>query len=86
MNKELPPLKPAELIKALEKAGFYIVRQSGSHVIMYKEGLLRPVPIPKHPKELKKGLQGKILKEAGITPEELGTTPTLQTLLSVGES
>lgn len=70
MSKELPILKPAELIKALEKAGFYIVRQSGSHAIMYKEGLLRPVPVPKHPKELKKNLQSKIIKEAGYTPGE----------------
>jgi len=71
MSKELPVLKPAELIKAFEKAGFYIVRQSGSHVIMYKEGLPRPFTIPKHPNELKKGLQNKIIKEAGITPAEL---------------
>ncbi len=70
MSKEIPVLKPAELIKALEKAGFYIVRQSGSHVIMHKEGLLRPIPIPKHPGELKKSLQDRIIKEAGITPSE----------------
>jgi predicted RNA binding protein YcfA (HicA-like mRNA interferase family) len=71
MSKELPVLKPAELIKALEKAGFFIVRQSGSHVIMYKEGLPRPVPVPKHPKMLKKSLQNKILKEAGMPYSEL---------------
>ncbi len=71
MSKELPNLKPAELIKALEKAGFFIVRQSGSHIIMYKEGLLRPVPVPKHQKELKKSLQNKIIKEAGLTVDEI---------------
>jgi predicted RNA binding protein YcfA (HicA-like mRNA interferase family) len=71
MSRELPPLKPAELIKALEKAGFYIVRQSGSPVIMYKKGLPRPIPVPRHPKELKKSLQTKIIKEAGLTAGEL---------------
>ena len=71
MSKELPVLKPAELIKALEKAGFYIVRQSGSHVVMYRDGLPRPILVPKHPKELKKSLQNRIIKEAGITPAQL---------------
>ncbi|MBI4304473.1 MAG: type II toxin-antitoxin system HicA family toxin [Chloroflexi bacterium] len=71
MSRELPALKPAELIRALEKAGFYIVRQSGSHAILYKEGLPRPIPVPVHPKELKKGLQNKIIKEAGLTPTKL---------------
>lgn len=71
MSRELPLLKPAELIKALEKAGFYIVRQSGSHVIMYKHGLPRPISIPKHSGELKKNLQAKIIKEAGFSASEL---------------
>ncbi len=73
MTKELPAIKPGELIKALEKAGLYIVRQSGSHVIMYREGLPRPVPVPKHAKEIKRGLLRKIVKEAGLTPDEFNT-------------
>jgi predicted RNA binding protein YcfA (HicA-like mRNA interferase family) len=68
MSKELPVLKPAELIKLLGYAGFYKVCQSGSHAIMYKDGLSRPIPVPKHARELKKSLQVKINKEAGITP------------------
>jgi predicted RNA binding protein YcfA (HicA-like mRNA interferase family) len=71
MSKELPALKPAELINALLKAGFFIARQSGSHIILYKEGLPRPLPVPRHSGELKKALQNKILKEAGMTPAEL---------------
>ena len=70
MSQRLPALKPDELINALHKAGFYIVRQTGSHVIMHKEGLLRPIPVPKHAKELKRGLQSRIIKEAGFTIEE----------------
>lgn len=70
MSQRLPALTPAELIRALQKAGFYVVRQTGSHVIMYKKGLLRPIPIPKHPKEFKRSLQNRIIKEAGFTIEE----------------
>lgn len=70
MAQKLPALKPEEMIKALEKAGLSIVRQTGSHVIMYKKGLPRPVPVPKHVKDLKRELQNRIIKEAGLTPEE----------------
>jgi predicted RNA binding protein YcfA (HicA-like mRNA interferase family) len=71
VSKEFPILKPAELIKLLESAGFFVIRQSGSHVILYKEGLLRPVPVPSHAKNLKKNLQSRIIKEAGITSAQL---------------
>lgn len=73
MSQRLPILTPAELIRALEKAGFNIVRQSGGHVIMYKEGLLRPIAIPKHPKTLKRNLQYRIIREAGFTAEEFSS-------------
>jgi predicted RNA binding protein YcfA (HicA-like mRNA interferase family) len=61
MSSELPALKLSELVRALEKANFYIIRQSGSHVILYKEGLPRPIPVPIHPKGLKKNLQTTII-------------------------
>ena len=70
MAQKLPALKPAEMIKALEKAGFQIVRQTGSHVIMWKEDLPRPIPIPRHARELKRNLQNRLIKQAGFTPEE----------------
>ncbi len=73
MSQRLPTLTPAELIKTLEKAGFNIVQQSGSHVIMHKEGLLRPIAIPKHPKALKRNLQHRIIKEAGFTAKEFSS-------------
>jgi predicted RNA binding protein YcfA (HicA-like mRNA interferase family) len=70
MGQKLPALTPAAMVRALQKAGFRVVRQSGSHVIMYKEGLPRPIPVPVHSKELKQNLQNRIIKEAGLTIEE----------------
>jgi len=70
MGQKLPALTPAAMVRALQKAGFRVVRQSGSHVIMYKEGLPRPIPVPVHSKELKHNLQNRIIKEAGLTIEE----------------
>ncbi len=70
MSQKIPILKPADMVKTLKKAGFYIVRQTGGHIIMYKKGVPRPIPIPIHPRELKRNLQNHIIKEAGLTAEE----------------
>ena len=70
MTQKIPVLKPLEVIRALEKAGFRIIRHTGSHAILWKKGLLRPIPIPLHPGEIKRGLLSKIIKEAGFTEEQ----------------
>jgi predicted RNA binding protein YcfA (HicA-like mRNA interferase family) len=73
MSDKLPALTPDEMIMALKKAGFIIVRQTGGHIILHKNGLLRPIPVPKHPGNLKRSLQNKIIREAGLTNEEFKT-------------
>ncbi|WP_269086306.1 type II toxin-antitoxin system HicA family toxin [Trichormus sp. NMC-1] len=56
---------------ALEKAGFYIVRQKGSHVRMKHEDN-RVVSIPCHSgKTIGKGLLLKIIRDADLTKDEL---------------
>ncbi len=50
----------------MEKEGFTIVRHSGSHIIMHKDGLPRPIPVPMHSKEMRPGLESRIIKEAGL--------------------
>lgn len=63
-------LRPNELIRVLEKAGFTRARQTGSHVIMTKAGR-RSIPVPVHPKTLKRGLQEGIFKQADLSDEEV---------------
>ena len=70
MTQRLPILKPEEMVRALQKAGLHVIRETGKHVIMHKQGLERPVPIPRHVRGLKRGLQARIIKEAGLTLEE----------------
>ena len=70
MTQRLPSLTPEEMMRALQKAGLYVVRETGKHIIMHKQGLRRPVPVPRHAGDLKRGLQAKIIREAGLTPEE----------------
>ncbi len=70
MSKRLPELKATEVIRALKRADFYERRQTGSHVILRKDGLPRPVPVPIHSGALPRQLVAEIIKEAGLTQEE----------------
>ncbi len=66
----LRPTRPEELIRVLERAGFAIVRQRGSHVrLSHADG--RVVTVPVHPgREIGRGLLHKILRDAEISVEE----------------
>ena len=67
---KIRPLSSQRLIKVLEKIGFKIIRQKGSHVIMINDKGTRIV-IPVHPgKDVKPGLIRAIIKEAGLSREE----------------
>lgn len=60
------PLTSKEMISTLKKNGFEIVSQNGSHVKMNHPASNRTVIVPYHCKELKKGLEQAILKQAGL--------------------
>jgi predicted RNA binding protein YcfA (HicA-like mRNA interferase family) len=66
----LPQIKPAKLIRIIQKKGFLIIRQSGSHVIL-KHNDNRFTSVPNHRKTIGKGLLAKIVKDTKITVEEL---------------
>ncbi len=59
----LPQIRAIELIKILNKIGFKVVRQEGSHVFLkHEDG--RTTVIPNHPNEkLDRGLLNKIIKK-----------------------
>ena len=63
----LPRVSGAEAIRALEKLGFVVVRQRGSHVIL-RRGSVGCV-VPNH-RELKVGTLSGVLKQAGIPHDE----------------
>jgi len=67
---KISPLNPHKLIKILQKAGFKVIRQKGSHVIIINDRKTRIV-IPVHPgKDVKSGLIRAIIKEAGLNRED----------------
>jgi len=70
MSNRLPAVKPREAIRALEKAGWRVHRQKGSHVSMHKEGVPNLVVVPVHTKDLPKGTLHGILEDAGLTIEQ----------------
>jgi predicted RNA binding protein YcfA (HicA-like mRNA interferase family) len=59
----------AEAVKKLQKKGWKIARQKGSHVMLVKEGYLYTLAVPLH-KELGIGLLRKLLQQAEISIEE----------------
>ncbi|MBI4312531.1 MAG: type II toxin-antitoxin system HicA family toxin [Chloroflexi bacterium] len=66
---DLPALKPREVISALERAGFYRIRQKGSHIQLRKGHLL--VTVPFHGVDLSPGTLRSILRQARMSPEDL---------------
>ncbi|OGD57164.1 hypothetical protein A2V71_01935 [Candidatus Berkelbacteria bacterium RBG_13_40_8] len=68
MDEKLPVIKPREAVKVLLKIGFIKKRQTGSHLILSKNG--RIVPIPIHAKDLKKGTLKSIMKQSGLTTKD----------------
>ena len=67
---KLPILSGKELIRALNKIGYLIDHQTGSHVILRnKDPPYRRLTIPNH-QEVSKGTLLAIMKEAGLTREE----------------
>ena len=70
MSHKLPVVSGLECIRALEKIGYVIVRQKGSHVrLKDRNSNLLPVTVPSH-EELRPGLLRKILRDAELEIEE----------------
>ena len=60
------PMKSKEMIKLLKESGFETVSQNGSHIKLRNQETGRTVIVPYHSKDLKKGMEQAILKQAGL--------------------
>jgi predicted RNA binding protein YcfA (HicA-like mRNA interferase family) len=65
-----PVVSGQQLIKALEKDGWAVVRQRGSHVRLKKPGRRYALVVPLH-KEIRKGTLSGILRDANLSPNQL---------------
>jgi predicted RNA binding protein YcfA (HicA-like mRNA interferase family) len=68
---ELAGFSGQDVVRILQKLGFMVLRQRGSHVILRRELPDRSVGtvVPMH-KELAVGTLRGLLRQAGIEPEE----------------
>ena len=64
---KLPRIGSRQVIAALKRMGFAIVRQKGSHIVM-RRGTSGCV-VPNH-KEIRAGTLAGILKQAGVSSDE----------------
>ena len=69
---KLPAVNGAEVIRALERAGFVVVRVSGSHHrLVHRDDASKTTTVPVHgSKALKKGTLRNIINQSGMTVEE----------------
>lgn len=67
----LPVVSGTEAVKALQRLGFFVDRQRGSHVVLKKvtSSGERGCVIPMH-REVALGTLRSALKMAGVSPEE----------------
>lgn len=64
-----PELPPERVITALQKLGFYIRRQRGSHVIMRRDDPFAQTVVPYHSR-VKPIILVEILRQAGVPLDE----------------
>lgn len=72
MTSKLPVLKPKRVIHALQRAGFYIHHQTGSHArLKHPHKPHISVTIPRHERhDLPKAVLRRIIQQADMTVEE----------------
>ena len=68
----MKPLSYRQIKRKLEKAGFKVIHQRGSHVkfVRKSQDEVRTVMLPNH-REIKIGTLRSILRRAGLTADEL---------------
>jgi predicted RNA binding protein YcfA (HicA-like mRNA interferase family) len=63
------PFKAKDVLARLQRAGFEVRRQRGSHVVLrHADG--RQTYVPMHPGDVPSGTFRSILRQAGLTDEQ----------------
>ena len=58
-----------DVVKTFSKAGWIVVRERGSHIIMEKEGVDMLLTVPRK-NEVKRGTLRSLIADAGMTVDE----------------
>lgn len=72
MAPKLPSVTGANLVRALKRAGWYEIRQQGSHIMLGHTDNPKLIVVPVHKgHDVKKGLLADILKDVGLSSDDL---------------
>jgi predicted RNA binding protein YcfA (HicA-like mRNA interferase family) len=66
----LPTVRPRQVIQALQRVGFEIDHQTGSHIVLWRSTDGCRVVVPWHDRDLGRGLTLRIIKSAGLSRDE----------------
>lgn len=66
---KLPQVSGDEVVRALEKAGFRVRRQHGSHIIMRRDDPFAQTVVPNH-RQIDRGTLRAILRQTELPVEE----------------
>jgi predicted RNA binding protein YcfA (HicA-like mRNA interferase family) len=66
---QLPILNGRQVVKGFERFGWQVSRQSGSHIVLTKEGEMASLSVPNH-KEVAKGTLRSLIRAANLTIDE----------------
>ena len=67
---KLPQVSGTDVVRALQKAGFAVRRQHGSHLVLRRDNPFAQTVVPNH-RHLDRGTLRAILRQTGVTTEEL---------------
>jgi predicted RNA binding protein YcfA (HicA-like mRNA interferase family) len=67
---KLPVISGRKCVRALERAGFYLKRQTGSHLVLRRDEPFAQVVVPDH-KVLDRGTLRAIIRQADLSVDEL---------------
>ena len=69
MSKLPRRMSGKEVVKALQRAGFYVKRQKGSHIVLRRDSPFAQVVVPDH-KSVDTGTLASILNGADLSVED----------------
>lgn len=71
MSRRLPSLAPKAVLRALQRAGFFVHHTSGSHYILkHPDQPILRVTVAFHNRDLKRRTLESIVEQSGLSVEE----------------
>lgn len=66
---KLPPVSGSDVVRALQKIGFSVRRQHGSHIIMRRDDPFAQTVVPNH-RQIDRGTLRAILRQTDVSVDE----------------